>query len=204
LRKVTEYLFEDELGNVLFKKVRYALEGGDKTFRYYWQKPGETKWRAEKPKPSRNKAPFDADHYVLNVPQLVRNGGRPVYWCEGEKDATNVAALGLLATSHHGGAGKVFAEMGQWFVGVGLVYVVLDKDVAGMYDGMQRHTLLAGAGIRCRFLLPREGKDVTDHLEAGLGLADMRHPRVEWVARNAAKYNQGVARRLGYEYTEGA
>jgi hypothetical protein len=54
-----------------------------------------------------------------------------VWICEGEKDANNVAALGLIATTNPGGA-KVFqAELAQWFKGKQRAYILEDNDDAG-------------------------------------------------------------------------
>jgi hypothetical protein len=59
------------------------------------------------------------EHVVpYRLPQLIAApSNEPVWICEGEKDANNVAALGLIATTNPGGAGKWQHELTQWFKG---------------------------------------------------------------------------------------
>jgi hypothetical protein len=61
----------------------------------------------------------------------------PVFICEGEKDADNVAALGLIATTNSGGAGKWPREINKWFVGKHPAYVLEDNDPPDNPKGQQ-------------------------------------------------------------------
>lgn len=200
---VEEYPFLDFSGNPLFYKIRFRLPSGEKTFRYCWRPSGDSFWRREKPRITRG-APFNADELVMNSPDIRRaiHERRSVWWCEGEKDARNVAAVGKIATTGHAGAGKVTPGQCQKLAGVRSVYVVMDNDVAGWYDGWQRWSgLQEFAGLepqQIHYRLPRVGKDVTEHLEAGLKLKDLRRPPAKWVAKKSLQYNEGAARRLGY------
>src|SRR5262249_40610336 len=94
----------------------------------------------------------------------------PSFICEGEKDSDNVAALGLVATTNPGGAGKWQPELTQWFKGKQLVYILEDNDDAG-----RKHTAKITAALRgivpviavISFPeLPEKG-DVSDWLVAG-------------------------------------
>src|SRR5262249_61953031 len=51
--------------------------------------------------------------------------------CEGEKDADNVAALGLIATTNPGGAGKWTSDLNKWLTGFARANVYEDNDEAG-------------------------------------------------------------------------
>jgi len=62
---------------------------------------------------------------------LAAPATEPVWICEGEKDADNVAALGLITTTNPGGASKWQPELAQWFEGKQLAYVLEDNDDAG-------------------------------------------------------------------------
>ena len=66
------------------------------------------------------------------LPELIAAPAtEPIWICEGEKDANNVAALGLVATTNPGGAAKWQPELAQWFKDKQLVYVLEDNDDAG-------------------------------------------------------------------------
>jgi DNA polymerase bacteriophage-type len=101
---------------------------------------------------------------------LAAPASEPVFICEGEKDADNVAALGLIATTNPGGAGKWRAELAQWFKGRQLVYVLEDNDDAG-----REHTAKIVAALHnvvptivtVTFPELSEKGDVSDWLEAG-------------------------------------
>lgn len=117
------------------------------------------------------------------VPVLYRHGpvleavkaGSPVWLVEGEKDADNAAAVGLVATTNAQGAGSFPQELASVFAGA-QVNVVADRDAAGYKRAAQLHELLASEGATVRLLLPaidQDKADLTDHLEAGLSLDEL-------------------------------
>jgi hypothetical protein len=85
------------------------------------------------------------EHVVpYRLPQLIAApSNEPVWICEGEKDANNVAALGLIATTNPGGAGKWQHELTQWFKGKEIVYLLEDNDEPG-----RKHTAIVTAALR--------------------------------------------------------
>jgi DNA primase len=93
-----------------------------------------------------------------------------VFICEGEKDADNVAALGLVATTNPGGAKVWQPELAPWFKDKQLVYVLEDNDEAG-----REHTRTIIAALHrvvptiltVAFSELPEKSDVSDWLEAG-------------------------------------
>lgn len=193
--RVAKYEFFGPDGELLFWKNRYD----PKAFDYAHRKPGQKRVRNWKPG-TRPIDTIDADAYLYRLPEVLAGvrAGRPVWWCEGEKDAETVAAQGKVGTSHHGGAGKVFDEMGQWLKGA-KVYVVLDDDVPGYYDGWLRWLVLKEVGARVQFRAPvNPYKDVTEHIEAGFKLSDMRKVRRPFVKLRALQYNEDAARGAGY------
>jgi hypothetical protein len=88
-----------------------------------------------------------------------------------------------LATSHHGGAGKVTREQAASLYRARHVILVADLDDAGAYDVILRHNLLIDKGDKLDQVLgvrkfqgrldivrAKVGKDAYDHLAAGYGL----------------------------------
>src|SRR5262249_21156950 len=56
--------------------------------------------------------------------------GRPVFICEGEKDADNLVRIGFVATTNAGGAGKWSKDYADTLVGA-IVIILRDNDDAG-------------------------------------------------------------------------
>ena len=66
------------------------------------------------------------------LPELVAApADEPVWICEGEKDADNVAALGLVATTNPGGAKAWTPELTDWFKDRRRAYILEDNDEPG-------------------------------------------------------------------------
>jgi putative DNA primase/helicase len=113
------YIYRDADGAPYLRVVRTSA----KQFpQYHWE---NGRWRLGKPKGP--KIPY-------RLPELIAaQSDLPVFICEGEKDADNVAALGLIATTNSEGAGKGkwTADMNNWFVGKQTVYILDDNDEDG-------------------------------------------------------------------------
>ena len=95
-----------------------------------------------------------------------------MFICEGEKDADNVAALGLISTTNSEGAGKGkwTADLNKWFAGKQHIYLLEDND-----DDGRQHTREVARNLQhivgeLRVVsfpeLPPKG-DVSDWLAAG-------------------------------------
>lgn len=117
------------------------------------------------------------------TPVLYRHGdvvdaiaaGKPVWLVEGEKDADNAAAIGLISTTNAQGAGSFPEELAAVLAG-GTVNVVADQDTAGYKRAAALHDLLVKRGSTVRILLPAlddDKADLTDHLEAGFGVEQL-------------------------------
>jgi hypothetical protein len=159
-------------GSVVMQHLRMEqLKPDDPKFLYRYPS-GDNGWTWKKP-------PW-ADSMLYGLERL--NGisasdslRRTVYWCEGEKDADSIAALGLpwaVAVSHHGGAGKATpAQVGYLSGWLGSVVVCADIDPAGAACALGRYDRLRKIGIRkeqLRIVKPAgpniKNRDVTDHL----------------------------------------
>ena len=101
---------------------------------------------------------------------LAAPAAEPVWICEGEKDCDNVAALGLIATTNPGGAGKWQPELAAWFNGKQLIYILEDNDAAGRTHTDKIVAALAGivpAIAVVSFPELEDKGDVSDWLEHG-------------------------------------
>jgi DNA polymerase bacteriophage-type len=119
-----------------------------------------------KGKPKGPKIPYRLPELIAAAPDI------PVFVCEGEKDADNVAALGLITTTNSEGAGKGkwTVDLNKWFAGKQTAYILEDNDE----DGRRHAREVAGnlqpivGDIRTVSFpeLPVKG-DVSDWLETG-------------------------------------
>jgi hypothetical protein len=111
---------------------------------------------------------------LYRLPQVVAavQEGRPVYLVEGEKDADALAARGHAATTSPEGAGKWsrVADHAREVLAGAQVVVVQDKDDPGRAHAQDVAGSLAGLAASVQVVEAREGKDVSDHLGAGLDL----------------------------------
>jgi hypothetical protein len=101
---------------------------------------------------------------------LAAPATEPVWICEGEKDADNVAALGLITTTNPGGASKWQPELAQWFKDKQLAYILEDNDDAGRMHTSKIQSALTGivaAVAVVSFPELAEKADVSDWLEQG-------------------------------------
>jgi DNA polymerase len=94
-----------------------------------------------------------------------------VFICEGEKDAANVAALGLVATTAPEGAGKWVPALNKWFGGRRTVYILADNDDRGRRHAQQvadaLQPIVLDRVVIVHFSeLPERG-DVSDWIHAG-------------------------------------
>lgn len=157
---VATYDYRDEQGAGLFQAVRLS----PKTFRLRRRnEEGEWGWKMD----GVRRVPY-------RLPEL--QGQRLVLLVEGEKDADNVAAVGLPATTTPtggGGWGEEYAAIIK-AAGVEKVVVIPDNDAPGRRYAAQAGTALTACGITVRVLellgVPEKG-DVSDWLDAG-GTAD--------------------------------
>ncbi|MGO8873384.1 MAG: AAA family ATPase [Acidimicrobiales bacterium] len=158
------YAYRDEDGTALFEVVRFE----PKDFRQRTPDGrGGWNWRLN----GVRRVPY-------RLPELRAAGtaGGDVFVVEGEKDVEAVVREGEIATCSPGGAGKWRPEYADAFVGVAEAIIVADRDVAGYRHALDVARSLAPVVGSVLIGEPRHGKDVTDHLVAGLSLDDLGVP----------------------------
>jgi len=112
-----------------------------------------------------------ANPTIYNLPKVIDavNKGELVFVVEGEKDADNMAKVGLTATTNPFGAEKWKPEYADYLVGADVV-IIPDNDEVGRRHAEQVARSLMGKAKRIRILelpnLPEKG-DVSDWLAAG-------------------------------------
>jgi putative DNA primase/helicase len=155
---VAEYIYKDEHGQNHSRVQRTD----EKQFPQSWWNPAVSYWVYGQHKGE--KIPY-------RLPELLAApANEPVWDCEGEKDADTAAALGLVATTHSGGAGKWKPEINRWFAGKKIVYVVEDDDPPGRHCAAMRARQLSTVVEQVRIVsfADLDGiKDLTEFVEAG-------------------------------------
>ena len=121
-----------------------------------------------------------ADSLIYGLPLVLANPDARLVLTEGEADSDAARALGILASCHHGGAGKFSDSMAESIARHrGVIVLVADNDPAGAVDVCRRYDLLRDVGIPATRLLVREvlprhqGADLRDHLDAGYTMRDL-------------------------------
>ena len=157
------YDYVDEAGERLFQVVRcpgkkFVQRRPDPTHKSGWA------WR------------LDGTRRVLyRLPKIIQavSEGQIVYVVEGEKDVHSLEARGRVATCNPMGAGKWRPEFAE-VLRDAVVVVVADRDDPGYAHARHVCATLQGVAAAVEMAEPAAGKDVTDHLEAGLDVAQLR------------------------------
>lgn len=154
---IDEYIYTDEKGNKAHFSKRYKLPNDKKQFLQGHWKNGKEIWNME-----------GVTTYPFNLPKVIEavKSGETIYIVEGEKDAKNLIALGLTATTNAGGAGKWKKEFNKYFHNANIV-VFPDNDKAGEAHGFDLYKNLnpiAQSFIICEIPGLDEKGDVSDFL----------------------------------------
>jgi hypothetical protein len=119
------------------------------------------------------------------LPEVV--AADTVWVVEGEKDADNLIARGLVATCNVGGAGKWRRAYARWLVDKH-VFIVPDNDAPGRQHAMEVAAATFEGAASCKVVelpgLPEKG-DVSDWFQQGHGLDELlklAHDARPWVA----------------------
>lgn len=150
------YRYLDEHGVCLFEVVRLP---GHKFFQR---------------KPDRTPGIKGIRRVIYRLPELVKTNGL-VFVTEGEKDADNLAALGVMTTTNPGGAGKWRAEYSE-FLRDRDVVILPDNDDAGRDHARKVSDMLFGVAKSIKVLmLPGLGdkEDVSDWIKRGGNVIDL-------------------------------
>lgn len=161
-RETARYAYVDEDGKPLYYNVRFE----PKTFRM----AGPDGVIRGLPKNLRR-----VPYRLPEVLEAVR-AGETIYWVEGEKDADRLVGLGYVATTSAGGANTpVEPSWAEYFRGARVVSVA-DKDKSGRNYARAVGKVLVNVAAEWRAVepaTPQLKSDVSDHLSAGYGLADL-------------------------------
>lgn len=169
--QVTTYPYADAAGTVVEEVIReQAVVDGTvhKRFRQRFRSAAG-RWVTKKPT---GFTPVLYQH--ADVLRAIATD-QPVWIVEGEKDADNAAARGLVATTNAQGSGSFPRELADVFTGA-TVNVVADRDSAGYKRAAQLHHMLGEVGATVTLYRPAvdvDKGDLTDHFEAGLGVEDL-------------------------------
>ncbi|MDG2065178.1 MAG: phage/plasmid primase, P4 family [SAR324 cluster bacterium] len=122
------------------------------------------------------------DRLPFRLPELLQGvkESKPILLLEGEKDVDSAMAMGLIATTFVGGAGKWRDEYSEYLNGADVV-LIPDNDNPGLKGMTEIATKLQGAASRIRlFELPgmgtrleKHGKDFSDWAESDGNTAEV-------------------------------
>lgn len=158
---VNIYDYTDEHGELLFQVLRTA----DKQFPQ--RVPDHTKrsnWRWSLG--TTRRVPY-------RLPAVIRAVAdkQAVYIVEGEKDVHALERAGAVATTSPGGAGKWRPEYDAYFMGASVI-IIADADEPGRKHAADIARHLQDVVASVRVAEAAYGKDASDHLAAGHGLAE--------------------------------
>ena len=159
---VAAYDYTDEHGSLLYQVLRLP----DKSFMQRRPDPtrdGKWEWRLGNVR----MVPYRLGRVI----RTIRDGGT-VFVVEGEKDVHAVEGAGFTATCNSGGAGKWKPEFAEFFDGADVI-VVADKDAPGYRHARMVAASLADHTPSVRLAESASGKDVSDHLAAGLAIEEL-------------------------------
>jgi len=165
--EVAHYLYHDIDGMRIGRVIRTLTEyerGTKKGFYIRRYEPSTDTW------------PLGAFEPVLyRLPQVAAaiTTGQTIWLCEGEKDTDRAAGLGLTATCNALGAGSFTPAQAQQLTGAGQVVIVADRDRAGYAHARTVRSLLRPLVGQVVVLEARDGKDFSDHLDAGHTLEEL-------------------------------
>jgi len=126
--------------------------------------------------PSTGVWPLGAFEPVLyRLPQVAAaiGAGHAIWVCEGEKDADRAAGLGLAATCNALGAGSFTPAHAKQLIAARRVVIVADRDRAGYTHARAVRALVNPVVQQVVVVQARDGKDLSDHLDAGHSLEEL-------------------------------
>jgi AAA domain len=153
--KPIAYSYQDEHGRLVYQALRYE--------------PKEFKQRRPDGKGGWLWNMQGVSYVPYRLPDLLRNPDATVFYPEGEKDADNLAHIGLVATTNVQGAGKWREEYTQYFKGRNVV-ILPDNDKAGKDHAQKVFAALTGVAASVKIVtLPdlSDKGDVSDWLATG-------------------------------------
>lgn len=162
---VTEYPYFTATGETAYIVVR---KPGKKFLQKHRDATGEWVWNMK-----------GVQRVLYRLPEVLQGlrDGKTICVVEGEKDADRLASIGAVATCNSGGAdegngSKFTSAMADVLMGASVV-IIADKDRKGYIHAAHVRRLLVERGCSVRVKEPAIGKDISNHLDAGKGYADL-------------------------------
>jgi len=154
---VATYVYHDADGGALFRVIKYDMGGGKKRFVQNKSMGGDT-WASNMD---------GATRVLYHLPAVLdaAKHGRRVLYVEGEKDVETLERIGLIATTHAGGAGAWKPEYASSLEGAEVV-ILPDNDKPGKDMAAKIVSDIRGARVVELPNLPDHG-DVSDWLNMG-------------------------------------
>lgn len=153
------YDYRDEAGKLLYQVVRCTAKCF-KQRRPDSANPGRWKWNLQGVRQG----------VLYRLPELLLADPLRARWVvEGEKDADRLWSMGYPATCNSGGAGKWTQHHAQYLEGHDVI-VCADRDVPGRQHAEKVVETLLPIARSIEVVIPARGKDISDHLDAGLGI----------------------------------
>lgn len=153
---VARYEYQDENGNPLLRVIRRDPKG------FFQERYDNGTWIP---------GVRNVRRVPYNLPAVI--AADEVWVVEGEKDADNLShRKGVTATTILGGAGKWKEEYQPYFTGKKVI-IVADNDEVGKSSATQIKMGVLPVAKSVEVYLPKAGKDITDHLDAGYGLKEL-------------------------------
>lgn len=157
------YRYTDEDDKLLFEVLRVPLPNGKKSF--FQRHPDPT---------TRSGYAWNMNgvrRVIYRLPEVRQaiQDGRMIWLVEGEKDVETLRALGEVATTSPMGAGKWDDAYTEMLRGANIT-IVADADATGRTHARSVKEQLDKADCLVRMVEAAEGKDITDHINAGHGL----------------------------------
>ncbi|QIS08801.1 toprim domain-containing protein [Nocardia arthritidis] len=114
------------------------------------------------------------DPVLYRSPEVAAaiGAGQTIWICEGEKDVDRALDLGLTATCNAMGAGKFTSAHAFQLRGARRVVIVADRDVPGRAHANDVREMITPLVGEVLLVEARDGKDFSDHIDAGHGLGD--------------------------------
>lgn len=186
--KEATYYYTTSNGVPVYRKVKKRCECGQKTF-------------------VNQRRVGSGNTYVNglgNVPKVPYNlgpvtdaiaEGQPIWVVEGEKDVETLRDLGEVGTCAPDGAGSWDESYAVHLYGASEVRIVADDDTPGHKYRATVRVSLAGRVDRIAWFKAAVGNDLTEHIEAGLSLADLLGDRA---------LSAGIAKDLAPQFARAA
>lgn len=156
------YVYRSAKGQTLYEVRRIGFGHGKQVRPFYKNGTG---WKMGLP---------DGNRVLYRLPELIDAvaGGKWVYVVEGERDVDAAHALNYVATTNVGGAKKWEPYYNGYFAGAKVV-IIPDRDQPGYDHARLVYDNLRLVAAEVRVYEAASGKDLCDHIAAGLSMSDL-------------------------------